>query len=90
MNLGVPLRTTVIWVGLVLATCLTWSLGTGHFAATESLHVTVALAMVIAFLKVYFIGSEFMELRGAPRALRAAFLAWVVVVGTATTMLYVV
>jgi hypothetical protein len=39
-------------------------------------------------LKVYFIGSEFMELRGAPSALRGGFTAWVVIVATAVTSLY--
>jgi hypothetical protein len=48
----------------------------------------VAVATPIAFLKVYFIGSEFMELRGAPAALRAVFTAWVIGVATTTTTLY--
>jgi len=65
----------VIWVGLVLATCLTWWLVTGYSAANRSLRVTVAVAIIVPFLKVYFIGSEFMELRTAPPAPRALFSA---------------
>jgi hypothetical protein len=48
----------------------------------------VAVATPSAFLKIYFIGSEFMELRGAPAALHAVFRAWVIGVATTTTMLY--
>jgi cytochrome c oxidase subunit IV len=90
MRAGVPVRTTVIWGGLVLATCATWWLAAGHPAARQSLRTSVALAIVIAFLKTYFVGAEFMELRGAPRALHAAFTAWVVVVAATTTTLYLV
>jgi hypothetical protein len=56
----------------------------------QSLQVMVALALLIAFLKIYFIGSEFMELRGAPAPLRVAFTVWVVCVAAATTTLYLV
>lgn len=71
MTTGVPIRTTAVWVGLMVATGLTLWLG-----ASQS--TIVAVAIPIAFLKVYFIGSEFMELRDAPAALRAAFIAWVI------------
>ncbi len=81
MTAGVPIRTTVIWVGLMVATGLTLWLGASH-------STIVAVAIPIAFLKIYFIGSEFMELRGAPAALRAVFTAWVIGVATTTTMLY--
>jgi len=46
--------------------------------------------LLVTFLKVYFIGSEFMELRGAPSALRGGFTAWVVIVCAAVTSLYLV
>jgi Prokaryotic Cytochrome C oxidase subunit IV len=85
---GVPVRTTVIWVGLVLATCLTLWLGTSHSAAQQGVRIAVALAIPVTFLKVYFIGSEFMEPRGAPAALRGGFTAWVVIVAAAVTSLY--
>jgi Prokaryotic Cytochrome C oxidase subunit IV len=56
--------------------------------AGAGVQITVALAIPVAFLKVYFIGSEFMELRGAPSALRGGFTAWVVIVCAAVTSLY--
>jgi len=46
---GVPVRTTVIWVGLVLATCLMLWLGTSHSAAQQGVWITVALAIPVAF-----------------------------------------
>jgi hypothetical protein len=39
-------------------------------------------------LKVYLIGSEFMEVRTAPRALRLAFGAWVVVLTLGLIAIY--
>lgn len=81
MTAGVPVRTTAIWAGLVVATCLTLWLGASHSAV-------VAVAIPVAFLKVYFIGSEFMDLRGAPSALRLGFTAWVVILASAITTLY--
>ena len=91
MRTGVPIRTTVVWVCLMVATCSTWLLGTGRLSVNhESLQVMVALALLIAFLKIYFIGSEFMELRGAAAPLRVAFTMWVLGVAAATTGLYLV
>jgi hypothetical protein len=81
MRAGVPVRTTAVWIGLMAATCLTLWLGNSHSAI-------VAVAIPVAFLKVYFIGSEFMELHGAPIALRAVFTAWVIGVSATTTVLY--
>jgi len=46
---GVPVRTTVIWVGLVPATCLMLWLGTSHSAAQQGVWITVALAIPVAF-----------------------------------------
>jgi hypothetical protein len=91
MRTGVPIRTTVVWVCLMGATCLTWLLGTGRLSVNhESLQVLVALALLIAFLKIYFIGGEFMELRGAPTQLRVAFTVWVLGVAATATGLYLV
>jgi len=36
--------------------------------------------MVVAFVKVRFVGLEFMELRSAPLILRAKFEIWLVVI----------
>ncbi|MFT4262239.1 MAG: cytochrome C oxidase subunit IV family protein [Nocardioides sp.] len=86
---GVPHRTTIVWVGLMLATVVTVWLGTDHPLADLGVRVAGALAFWIALVKVYVIGQDFMELRHAPPALRIVFAAWLLVVGTAVSVLYV-
>jgi hypothetical protein len=46
------------------------------------------MAVPVAFLKVYLIGSEFMEVRTAPLALRVAFGAWASCMALVLTGLY--
>jgi hypothetical protein len=76
-------RATAVWVLLAAATCLPLALGAAHGAQTAT-----ALALVIAFAKVRYIGLEFMELRGAHTLLRGLFEAWVLVVGATVLVLY--
>ncbi len=64
----------LVWGALIAATCVSWSLG--------------AAALVIAFVKVRFIGLEFMELRGASAILRGLFEGWVILVGAALLALH--
>jgi hypothetical protein len=87
---GVPRRTTAIWVALMAATCATWWLGTGHFGAREHVLLAVVATIVIAFVKIAFVGFEFMELRKAPLILRTAFLLWVAGVASATAALFAI
>lgn len=70
-------RVTLVWVGLVAATCLTtWGLG------KDALDPAVAVVgvLLLAGVKVVFVMLDFMELRDAPRGPRRAFLLWPVVV----------
>jgi hypothetical protein len=71
-------RTTIVWLILILATLLTWSLGGAHH--TPGLGGGHSLAgfsiLLIAFIKIRFIGMYFMELRHAPIVLRGAFEAY--------------
>ena len=70
-------RATVVWIGLVLATCATtWMLGKDLFSPA----VAVVGIFVIAGLKVRYVMLDFMELRDAPRGPRIAFQSWIVVV----------
>jgi hypothetical protein len=46
------------------------------------------MAIPVAFLKVYLISMEFMEVRGAPSVLRWVFGAWTVVFAVALTGIY--
>jgi hypothetical protein len=85
-----PRRVTVVFACLVIATCVTWWLGSGHALSDGTLRFAVAATIAIAFAKIYFIGHDFMELRHAPTALRAAFATWVIVISLAAVGLYVV
>jgi hypothetical protein len=67
-------RTTAVWLLLTAATLLTWSLGTDHGLGMSHGHtLTAVVILVIAIVKIRFIGMYFMELRHSPPALRAVF-----------------
>lgn len=79
--------TTVVWFVLIAATVLSWMLGTDHgFSAGHSL--ASVLILLVAFIKVRFIGLWFMELREAPIVLRGIFEAYCLVVCTLVTSLF--
>jgi hypothetical protein len=90
VNGAVPQRVTVVFASLVVATCITWWLGSGSSATDNALSVAAVLTILIAFAKIYFIGRDFMELRSAPSGLRAAFNVWVGAVAVAAIALVVV
>lgn len=78
---------TTIWLLLVAATGVSWTLGTDHgLGATAASLVIIAVAVV----KVRWIGLYFMELRDAPPVLRGLFEGYVAVVGTALLVIYLV
>jgi Prokaryotic Cytochrome C oxidase subunit IV len=67
-------RTTAAWLLLTAATVLSWSLGADHSLGISHGHPLAAITiLVIAFVKIRFVGRYFMELRGAPPALRGVF-----------------
>ncbi|TVT48668.1 MAG: hypothetical protein FHP94_09165 [Denitromonas halophila] len=74
---------TVAWLLLVIATGVGWALG-HSVRANGSVAGSVAMVGVIttAFVKVWIVGFQFMELRDAPWWLRRGFDAWVLVVGS--------
>lgn len=78
-------RSTVVWIGLVVATLASWVLGT---PTSRGIQTATAGALAIAFLKVRYVGLDFMEIRGAAALLRAAFEAWVLLVGGTVVALY--
>jgi len=89
VNGAAPRRVTVVFVGLVVATCITWWLGSGSSPTGGALGLAAMLTVLIAFAKIYFIGRDFMELRSAPSGLRAAFNGWVGAVAVAAIALVV-
>ena len=86
----IPRRAIVVWVLLVALTVSTSWLGTHHpFASTDARFGSV-LVIALAFVKVWFIAADFMEVRHAPRALRIAFGSWIIVIGGALVVLNIV
>jgi Prokaryotic Cytochrome C oxidase subunit IV len=70
---------TTVWCFLIAATVVSWALGTGHrFVADHTAASTVIL--VVAFVKIRFVGLYFMELKDAPVPLRLVLEAWCLVV----------
>lgn len=70
-------RVTGIWVGLIVATGLSWQFGHG-FGFGEKFHYATAAILIITFVKIRFVFLDFMELRTAPWPLRMAFEVWAV------------
>jgi len=65
---------SVVWAVLVGATLGSWWLGTDHGLSSHD--VVGSLLLLLAFVKVRFIGLYFMELRHAPTPLRLLFEVW--------------
>lgn len=78
----------IVWLGLIGATLLSWYLGADH--GVHNHHVVTTLILIVAFVKVRFVGLYFMELRDAPRRLRALFEMHCVIVCTAMLTVYFV
>jgi apolipoprotein N-acyltransferase len=84
----VPTRVFVVWAAMIVATAASWWLGTDHpLDGDVRRHIGSTLVLVIAFVKVRYIGLYFMELRSAPRRLRLLFTLWTVLTGAATVLL---
>lgn len=81
-------RLFLVYAGLVAATCVSWYAGADHGVGSHEL--VAAIVMVVAFVKVRFVGLHFMELGGALPRLRLIFEAYVAVVLAALLVLYYV
>ena len=78
-------RSTVVWAILVVATLVSWAVGTEH--GTGSAIAVVVLG--VATVKVRFVGLDFMELRHAPLVLRAAFEGYCIALWCVLAGMYV-
>lgn len=83
-------RVTLVWIVLIAATALSWMLGTDHGISSDDQSVASVVILLVAFVKIRFIGLWFMELREAPWILRGLFEAYCLIVGTMTIVLFVV
>jgi Prokaryotic Cytochrome C oxidase subunit IV len=81
-------RLVVLWLFLVLATALSFGLGTDHDSAIRT--TLSAAVIVVAFIKFRLVGIHFMELGRAPRLLRTLFEGYVVIVGVTILSLYLI
>ena len=79
---------TAIWGVLIGATLLSWWLGTDHVIDDESL--TGALILIVAFIKVRFVGLYFMEHRHSPIPLRIVWEVWCLVVCATVVIMFLV
>ena len=82
-------RTTIIlvWLVLVMATCLSLWVGENHVPGT-AVGVASSLLIGLALLKIRLVMHYMMEARSAPFALRCVLDAWLVVAGTAILSIY--
>lgn len=87
MSFALRDRTTVVWAALMAATVVSWALGS-HGAEDGAIELGAAVALFIAFVKVRYVGLEFMELREADPVLRRCFTSWVLIVGTTVLVLH--
>ena len=68
-------RSTWVWAVLVAATLVSWAVGAEH-GTGSAIGIVVLL---VALIKVRFVGLDFMELRNAPPMLRVTFEVYCVV-----------
>jgi heme/copper-type cytochrome/quinol oxidase subunit 4 len=78
-------RITLVWFALIIATLISWRIGTDHHFAAE---LATTIVVVVAFVKVRFVGLYFMELRDAPAPLRLIFEGYCLVVCSVVLIIY--
>jgi Prokaryotic Cytochrome C oxidase subunit IV len=81
-------RVTIVWAVLMGATIVSWWLGTDH-AVTDA-RLASALVLLVALVKVRFIGAYFMELRDAPGVLKVLFQGWCIAVYTVLVGMFLI
>jgi uncharacterized membrane protein len=79
-------RVTLVWLLLVAATVLSWEMG--HGAGFSNLRYASCAIIVVAFVKVRFVIQEFMEIRTAPRFMRAIADVWLLAITAVLVTLY--
>jgi heme/copper-type cytochrome/quinol oxidase subunit 4 len=79
-------QTTAVWGLLIAATLASWWLGTDHGLSDHRL--ATVLILVVAFVKVRFVGMYFMEHRNSPVALRAVFQGYCLAVCAVLVAMY--
>ena len=78
-------RISIVWLFLIVATLVSWKVGTDHGVHA---HLATIIVLLVAFVKVRFVGMYFMELREAPIPLRGIFEGYCIVVCTTLIIMY--
>ena len=78
-------RISIIWLVLIVATLVSWKVGTDHGVHA---HLATVIVLLVAFIKVRFVGLYFMELREAPLPLRSIFEGYCIVVCMTLVIMY--
>lgn len=78
----------IVWAALVVFTVISFALGGEHLIDNKTL--AAAIVIGIAAIKIRLVGLHFMELRGAPVALRAVFEGYCLVLFVALMGIYVI
>ncbi|MFJ9390505.1 cytochrome C oxidase subunit IV family protein [Nocardioides sp. NPDC101246] len=78
---------SAVWLFLVIATVVSWALGTDH-GFVDSVRTASLIVLVVAFVKVRFVGLYFMELKDAPLPLRVLIEVYCLVVCCLTIGFY--
>lgn len=87
MSALVRSNATTVWFVLSALTIVSWTLGTDQGFGSH--HTLASLAiLVVAIFKVRLVGLYFMELRGAPRALRGLFEGYCLSTFALLTMMF--
>lgn len=81
-------RVVVVWLLLVAATALSWSLGGAEGGGSHGDRLPGVVILLVASFKIRLVGLYFMELREAPHALRGAFEVYCVLVAAVTVGFY--
>lgn len=66
------------WAALMIATGLSWWFGQTAQGTADYSQAAMAGVIITAFIKVWIIGYQFMELKSAPWWLRLVFNAWTI------------
>lgn len=82
------IRASGIWLLLVIATAISWTLGTEHGPTHDSHTLTSVIILVVALFKVRLVGLYFMQLRSAPLYLRGLFETYCLAVCGLTIGMY--
>ena len=84
-------RIALIWVALVVATVLSWGIRFEDAHGGPAARTLTTLAILsVAFVKIHYVGMDFMELRHAPLALRLCFHVWTIGLNVLLVTLYLV